>query len=420
MGGGNITIYVPGIDGETYNDSLVQLIELKSGKSISCTITNSNVTLDLTTVGVEDQTVETLGTMKVRKNGNYANISYPVTESGPTKITITDINGSQITDIINKEDSYGMNNFNYDTSNLSTAVYLVNITTKNYSKTAKVTGGHGELLAHSTDQPILKIIQQKNQTGRVMKTTEDIPAGSDYKIIVTNPNKHYGRIIYAPRTNQLEDRVTGHVVQDGVDKYLFRDFAEEGNFSMGSNGMGFNGLKTFAPNVDKKNIIRNRGHPLDPQIVTQSDMEYVKNLIETEIFPSVDPKYRPITELQTLSADEPLPSTPGSIVIYPRSTGFYMGSTDTNSDVIIDISYVMLQSNTWSNSQFNNSKLQEIFSAFCAPNQVDGNPNNQRFSYKTVLSSGASAFHLTAMDKKIQKISENYAPKESIDKILGL
>ncbi|MBX2976730.1 MAG: hypothetical protein KF721_11395 [Ignavibacteriaceae bacterium] len=179
---------------------------------------------------------------------------------------------------------------------------------------------------------------------------------------------------------------------------------------------GYEGLKTYTPKNNPNNnkiIIRNYGPPQKPYTVTQEDMQYIKNLIETEIYPHIKEENKPPIEFKILTTPEPLITNPGETIIFP-GTGYYITSFDDNGDAIIDKNYIELQRTQYQDSTMNGKKLQEILSAFYAPNQVI---NHQ---FKTVLSSGAETLKLTPMDIRLIEIGQHYPPKTNIDKILGM
>jgi len=225
--------------------------------------------------------------------------------------------------------------------------------------------------------------------------------------------------LYDPKTKEEIDSLYEGNPQ-GLTPTKFKDFAQEANFSAGSNGTGYEGLKTFMPKENKTIIIFNKGPIGLPYTVTSQDQEAVKILILTELFPTIDKKYQPTIEIRTLTTFEPPIVQQGSIAIYPTMAGDYIGAIDDNTDGIIDRSYIQFGYLEWQNPIYTKDRLQELLSAFCAPNQVDGGlPGTGRFEKLSVLSSSNAAQRIMPIDHKLQKIAENYKPQESIDSILG-
>lgn len=373
---------------KVYNNTTGQLL----GETV---LINSQATITITKIN--DNYIEEEDNNSTKIYGHNGTLHFENIK--PAKITIYNTIGQEI---------LSKNSENHETqinlNNIANAPYIILIQTNNKTETKKIIK-NGQQLYFSNQET------NKQKLTPTLKNTEN----QEYKIEITGQGI-YKRTIITTQHN-ITDYVVHKVQQEGVTDSLFYELCKEANFE---SNFGYTGLKTYItqnnPNTNKI-IIRTKGPPQKPFTVTLEDIQYIKNLIETEIYPYIKEENRPPIELRIENTHTVPIINPGEIIIYP-GIGYNITSFDDNGDGIIDRNFIELKNGEYQYSIRNDAKLQEILSAFVAPNQVDGH-FNPRFSYKTVLSSGTSARKLTAMDIRLLQLGQRLKPKTSIDEILG-
>lgn len=389
---------IKGVDGRLLNGSIVTVYDATTNIQIGETVlANSQGTILITGVKETAEGGEKEG---IKISTERLRVKIEQTEEGAMEITLTDILGRRI-----KEEEKRGRETEIKLEGLSNGVYILELKWGRATATRKIIKEEKQLY--------LSVKEGKREIKRSLRKG----ITDSYRIKIKGTT-HYTRTIETTAT-EIEDYVVPYVEQEGVNDTLFYELCKEANFK---SNFGFTGLKTSItennPNNPTKIIIRSKGPIQKPYTVTQEDMQYIKNLIETEIYPHIKEELKPTIELRTLNTHEPLTINPGEIVIFP-GTGYYIGSADYNGDGIIDDSYIELMIGEYQDSTRNGSKLQEVLSALVAPNQVDGTSPG-RFEFKTVLSSGAAARKLTPMDIRLIQLGQKYKPKTEIDKILGM
>ena len=192
--------------------------------------------------------------------------------------------------------------------------------------------------------------------------------------------------LYDPKTKELVDslydenirqdtaKLTGFIYTKTLTLEHFKNLAYQANFRPWTNGLGYDGLKTFFDQPYKKIWIASHGLPgTDENItVTTQDQETMKKLIIEEIFPLIDKKYQPEIIIENPTNPQTIPlKQQGTLVVVPNGTGFYNASGANNQNGNIEWGAALIDRRFWQDPMYNPGKIAEVTSTLWAPGGID-------------------------------------------------
>lgn len=418
--------YFPEVEGGVFDNQKVEIYDA-NGTLLATALTKASTgTTDIPT-GIEDLSGSNRASLENAVNafydGNSNIVRFVLPYDTHGDVTLYNMLGQKVKAIT--EDSRfnaGANALSLDLNGIASGYYIVDVHTAAGRMAMGLSVVNGQIVGHSRSPKIVAYRPGfKEALGKASSVEED-----QYKFVISHPD-HFTRTVYVTSNGEpsvnLDERVVGYVHQDGVTPELFKAFCDEANFQMGSNGMDYHGLKTMIPNPKKKFWISNHGDAAtyaEGGKATAEEQAYVVSQIEG-INAHLKPENRIPIYVENPQNPETIPALQdGIIAVIPRNSGrFGIGAADKNADGIIDDAVIYFPNGRW-NEQYKSSILQELLSAYAAPNEVS---NGEQLDKKTVLLGGGligfPADRLMPMDIKLLKIGEQYQPKESINAILG-
>lgn len=187
-------------------------------------------------------------------------------------------------------------------------------------------------------------------------------------------------------------------------------------------GHNVEGLKEFLQNKNTL-IWINYISPSNSTQQTLANGLYIQNLLHTEFLPSISSTKQPTIHVVDPQNPEGYPTDlNGKLIAEPRF-GIYshMGVTSFYNNGIINTGVIQIADgdpshpSTWANPSYDQEKLRLFTRAICAPQEM----TNPQYDNLTIFSVTAPTKNLSAIDKKLIKITEYYPPLSPINMILG-
>ena len=419
--------YFPEVEGGVFDDQKVEIYDA-SGKLLTTALTKASAGSTDIPTGIEDLSGSDRASLESSVNAFYDGSSnivrFVLPHDTQGDAILYNVKGQRIKRIVEDGRFYaGSNALSLDAHDLASGYYILDVHTREGRMAVGLSIINGQIAGHSRSPKMVAYRPDfKDALGKAAGSVDE----NVYRFVISHPD-HFTRTAYvttngAPNVD-LENKVVGDIQQDGVTRELFKAFCDEANFGMGGNGMDYHGLKTMIPNPKKKFWISSHGDAsvfAEGGKATAEEQAYVVSQIES-INAHLKPENRIPIYVENPDNLETIPATQeGIIAVIPRNSGrFGIGSADKNKDGIIDDSIIYFPNGRW-NEDYKSSILQELLSAYTAPNEVS---NGQQLDKKTVLLGGGligfPSDHLTPIDIKLLKIGEHYRPKEPINAILG-
>lgn len=405
-----IELYLPDVDGTEYDNQSVKLWDANSNEYYGERFTvNSRVVFDNIT-SVETEPVSYIPSAGFDPSNKI--IYFNSSVSGKTTIVVSDILGQT-----RKTESYikaGRTEVKISELNLSgysSGFYALRIITpaESYSLGLLKTG---EKFSST------KAVQKQIVKERVNK----ISIADEIKIEVTH-TAHYKRTTKREKEPQIEDYVVGYVDQMKTDSTAvtpeeFKQYCHDFNFD-GASNMG-KGLKSFFPNEDKKIWVLSTSPPGTNYTFNAQQINDIKDLVESEIYPYMAVENRPAFLLDDPSnpydySELPI-GEPGNIFVYPRETGYNFsvnGDPETN---VITWGSVQLDDDLDIANSFldRRATLEEVASCFMGPM---GNQGPPYLEIRTIFN-GGNRMH--PIDIKLIQMTQKLPTKTQIDDVLGI